>query len=127
MNCLDSSVVVAYLRGDDAVGEFVSEPDARPLFAPSVVLFESYRGAARLRGIEGIAELTDDLDWIEPLPLTEECAREAARIDGELQDDGSPLGLGDCLIAGTVRCVDGTLLTREAGFEMVPELDVRHV
>lgn len=127
MNCLDSSVVIAYLQGDDAIGEFVSEYRSRPLFAPSFVLFESYRGAARRRGVEGIAEMANDLDWIEPLPVTEECAREAAQVDAELHDDGNPLGLGDCLIAGTVRCMDGTLVTRDDDFEVVPDLDVRYV
>lgn len=124
MHCLDVSAVVDYLHGVDELGAFLRDYEAKPVFAPTVSLHEAFVGAVRLGGADGLAGVQDDLDWLEPIPLTIDGAAEAATIDGELHDSGEPIGPLDTLIAGIVRSVGGTIVTRDDHFERVAGLSV---
>lgn len=124
MHCLDASALVDYLEGDEAIGEFLEQRAGEPFFAPAIVLHEVFVGAARLRGQAGVQNVREDLDWVEPLPLTVDGAAEAALVDAELRDEGTPIGAMDTVIAGAVRQVGGTLVTADPHFERVPGLDV---
>jgi len=124
MICLDSSFLVDYLEGVEATRSFLSDNEHRPFFAPTVVLYELYRGAARSSGPETVGDLAADLDWLQPLPFDEATAREAAHVEAELRADGRPVNLGDVLIAGVCRTNGATLVTRDGHFEHVEDLDV---
>lgn len=124
MNCLDTSTLIGYLEGEEAAGAFL-ETSQRPYFAPTVVLYEVFVGAARLRGSDGVEDAREDLDWLEPLPLTVDGAGEAALVDAELRAAGTPIGAMDTLIAGVVREAGGTLVTADEDFARVSGLDVR--
>lgn len=124
MHCLDASALVDYLHGVDAIGAFVEGHELEPLFSPTVALHEVFVGAARARGEEGLRAVRDDLNWIEPVPLSVEGVAEGARVDAELQRQGEPVGALDTLIAGVVRAAGGTIVTRESHFERVEGLDV---
>lgn len=65
-----------------------------------------------------------DLDWLEPVALTIGAAANAARIDAELHSNGEPMGSLDTLIAGVARDAGATVVTRDAHFERVANLDV---
>ncbi|ARS90418.1 type II toxin-antitoxin system VapC family toxin [Natrarchaeobaculum aegyptiacum] len=127
MNCLDTSVIVDYLHGIDEVGAYVRAHESEPLFAPTISLQETFVGAVRTRGSEGLERVRADLDWIEPIDLTVDAAAEAAVIDNELHREGTPIGSLDTLIAGTVRAAGGTLVTRDRHFERVDGLEVTHI
>lgn len=124
MNCLDSSAVIDYLEGETAIGEYLEAREREPFFAPTVVLQDVFVGAARLNGSEGVRQVREDLAWVEPLPLTVDGAAEAAIVDAELRNDGTPIGPMDATIAGVVREVGGTLITSDEDFEQVPDLDI---
>ncbi|WP_207591695.1 PIN domain-containing protein [Halomontanus rarus] len=124
MNCLDTNVLIDYLEGDEDVGEFVQAHEREPMFAPTAALYETFIGAVRTRGEEGLERARSDLDWVEPLEVTVDGVAEAARIDGELHDAGEPIGALDTLIAGVVRDAGGTVVTRDDHFERVDGLDV---
>ena len=64
------------------------------------------------------------LDWIEPLPLTDESVREAALVEAELLDDGNRTNLADVLIAGVCRSHGARIVTRDDHFDRVADLDV---
>ncbi|MFC7080616.1 PIN domain-containing protein [Halorussus caseinilyticus] len=64
------------------------------------------------------------LDWVEPLPMTDATAREAALVEAELLDTGNRINLGDVLIAGICRHNGARIVTRDDHFERVQELDV---
>lgn len=121
---LDANALVDYLHGVPAIGDFVQRHDREVPFAPTVALQETFVGAARTRGEPGVAAVREDLDWLEPIPLTVDGAAEAARIDAELHGAGEPLGALDTLIAGTVREAGGAVVTHDDHFERVDDLDV---
>lgn len=127
MICLDSSVLVEYLEGNESVKAALEEYADRPLFAPTIVCFELYRGATRAGGREGLERVQSGLDWIQPLEFTERTAQEAALIDAELHRDGRPINLGDVLIAAVCRSAGATLLTCDRDFERVDDLEVEYV
>lgn len=128
MYCPDTNFLIDYLDEDrsaseDAKALLEANPD-REYRIPSIAFFEVLRGGARLRGAAGVADLIEQLNWADHLPLTPLAAREAALIDGELERSGQKINLGDVLIAGTVRKAGGTIVTRDNHFENVDSLDV---
>lgn len=124
MNCLETSAIIDYLEGEEAIGRYLQAHDGEPYFTPTVALHEVFVGAARRGGSEAVGRVREDLDWIEPIPFTAPAAANAAVLDAELLADGAPIGTMDAIIAGAVREVGGTLITADAGFEDVPGLDV---
>lgn len=126
MKCLETSFLIDYLDGNEAAKRYLEERPNTPFFGPSLSLFEAYRGAARSGGRDAVERVEDALDWVEPLELDHSGAREAALIEAELLDAGSPINLGDMLIAGIVRDTGGTVVTNDSDFDSVPDLDVEH-
>jgi len=124
MIVFDTSFLLDYLDGVDATREFLETHEDKPFFAPALALFEVYRGAARTGGRDQIEQAVSGLDWVEPLPLTDATAREAALIEAELLDDGNPINLGDTLIAGICRHNGGRIVTRDDHFDHVEDLEV---
>ena len=124
MIALDTCFLVDYLDGVNATADYLASHESKPFVAPSLCLFEVYRGAARTDGADGIARVASSLDWVEPLPLTEPAAREAAEIEAQLLDAGERVNLGDTLIAGICRHHDSRLVTRDRHFHRVEGLTV---
>lgn len=124
MNCLDTNVLIDYLEGEPYVGEFLESNQETPLFVPTPALHETFIGAVRTRGEDGLEKVRSDLDWLEPVELTIGGAAEAAKIDEELHSSGEPIGPLDTLIAGVVREAGGTVVTRDDHFERVRGLRV---
>lgn len=125
MIALDTTFLLDYLDGIDATASFLEANEQKPVYAPALVLFEVYRGAARTGGSEAIDEVASGLDWVEPLPMTDATAREAALIEAELLDAGTPINLGDALIAGICRHNGACIVTRDGHYEQVDGLDVQ--
>lgn len=124
MIAFDTSFLLDYLDGIDATAEYLQEHEEKPFFAPTLALFEIYRGAARTGGREQIERVSSGLDWAESLPLDHPAAREAARIEAELLDTGDRINLGDTLIAGVCRHNGARIVTRDTHFDRVDGLDV---
>jgi tRNA(fMet)-specific endonuclease VapC len=59
--------------------------------------------------------------------VTGDAAREAALIEAELLEQGTPINALDMLIAGVVRDAGATLVTRDSDFDSVAGLDVERV
>jgi len=124
MIAFDTSFLLDYLDGVEATAEFLAGHEEKPFFAPSLALFEVYRGAARTGGSEGIERVASALEWAEPLPLEDAAAKEAALIEAELLDAGERVNLGDTLIAGVCRHNGARIVTRDKHFDRVEGLDV---
>lgn len=93
----------------------------RPLFAPAVVKWKLYRGGVRV-GDSYTRELQRFTADVETIPLTDDRALEAAYVEQETRGDGTQLAIADCLIAGIVRAVGGTIVTRDRDFDRVRDL-----
>jgi tRNA(fMet)-specific endonuclease VapC len=124
MIALDTSFLLDYLDGEPATKEYLESNEVEPFYAPSLVLFEVYRGAARTGGRERVDRVADGLDWVDPLPLTAGTAREAALVEAELLEAGDRINLGDVLIAGVCRHNGARLVTRDEHFDRVTDLEV---
>ena len=124
MIALDTSFLVDYLDGVDAVHEFLDDNEGRPFFSPALALFEVYRGGSRTGGEAGRERVASALDWVQPLPLTEPCATEAALVESELLERGHPINLGDVLVAGVCRHHGADIVTRDDQFERIDDLAV---
>jgi predicted nucleic acid-binding protein len=126
--CPDTSFLLDYLDEERPASvdakAFLDDRRDREYHIPSVAFFEVLRGGARLRGAAGVADLVEQLEWADHLPLTPRAAREAALVDGELVDAGQEINLADVMIAGTVREAGGSVVTRDDHFERVRGLDV---
>lgn len=124
MIAFDTTFLLDYLDGVDAAANVLETHPETPFFAPSLALFEVYRGAARAGGRDALERATSSLEWIEPLALTDAAAREAALVEAELLDAGEPINLGDVLIAGVCRHNGARVVTRDGDFERIHDLVV---
>lgn len=124
MIALDTTFLLDYLDGVEATAEFLAEYEEEAFVAPALALFEVYRGAARAGNREQVDRVRSSLDWVEPLPVDDAAAREAALVEAELLADGQPINLGDVLLAGVCRNHGTPIVTRDDDFERVPDLDV---
>jgi len=126
VNCLDTNALIDYLEGIESIGHYLESHHDEPYFAPTIALHEVYVGAARHKGETAVAEARDDLDWVTPLPFTEDAAAEAAVISADLYGEGQPISALDTLIAGSARDENATLITADAHFDRVEGLDVEN-
>lgn len=124
MIAFDTSFLIDYLDGVEAAATYLQDHEEKPFFAPTLALFEVYRGAARVGEESQIATAVTGLDWLQPLPLDHAAAKDAARIEAELRDDGRDVNLGDTLIAGMCRHHGARLVTRDPHFDRIEGLDV---
>jgi len=124
MIALDTTFLLDYLDGVQATADYLDAHAEKPFVAPTLALFEVYRGGARTAGLDGVERVASGLDWVDPLPVTEPATREAAVIEAQLRDAGHPVNLGDVLIAGVCRHNGARIVTRDSDFDRVPQLDV---
>ena len=125
MNCFDSSFLIDYLNGRSAAQTFLDDHPTEAFYTPSLVLFELYDGLVEHTD-RTLDEFDDSLDWVTPMPFTAASSREAIKIKQELKANGTPVNLKDVFIAGTVREVGGTVVTRDGHFEHIEGLPVEN-
>lgn len=127
---LDSSALIDFLDSEadhhDDARQYIKDRPIQPWFSPTLVLFEVYQYQAREHGRDGVVDLAERLEWLEPLEFTEQAAREAAVIDAELMAVGNPINMMDVLIAGIARDAEMPLLARDGDFDKITDLDVEY-
>lgn len=124
MLCTDTSFLIDYLNGVSAAEDWLADHERQPIHAPTVALFEVYRGVLRADLPGGLDGAADALDWTEPLRFTDPVARETARVEHELRTVGEQINFADRLIAGVCRQHGARLVTRDGHFESVSGLEV---
>jgi predicted nucleic acid-binding protein len=126
MPCLETSFVVDVLQGRKGarpVMEEIRDEKGRPTVTPvtaSELWVGTYFGSAA--ELEAAQDLLDSLAWLD---FSRDCARRAGRLQADLVQDGSPLGIADCMIASMAMEHGETLVTRDGDFERVPDLRLR--
>lgn len=124
MHCVDTSFLIDYLNGEPAAEDWLAANESEPIHAPTVALFEVYRGVLRADLPGGLEEATDALAWTVPLPFSDTAAQETARVEHELRTSGAQINYADRQIAGTARDAGATLVTRDVDFRRVDGLQV---
>lgn len=127
MICLDTNVVIAFLKGKplQLVERFQHEMLNGPVALPVATLFELHYGVAKsARRQENRDRLAIFLQLpVDILPFEPEDAEEAGEIRAELERLGTPIGPYDVLIAAQARRRSALLVTANTGeFKRVPRL-----
>jgi tRNA(fMet)-specific endonuclease VapC len=117
----DTDVLIDFLAGHEPPASRIAlELERGGLKTTVVTRFELLAGATSARLIGNIRDL---LDAVPALPLDSRAADRAAEVRRALEKRGTPIGMGDSLIAGIVLAAGGILLTRNVKhFERVDGL-----
>ena len=120
---LDSSVVIAYLRG--RLDLFSLARSGEELYLPLVALGELYKGAEKSARSAHNRKLVDDfLERVSLLYPDVTTARVYAATAAALETIGQPINQNDIWIAAVALELDMPLATRDAHFDRVPGLSV---
>jgi predicted nucleic acid-binding protein len=115
MVCLDSDLLISFLRGYEAAGKKMSALIGRGerLTTTPVNVYELYHGAycsqRRLENLEKVRELLTSLDI---LSLDEKSCEEAGQIRALLEAEGKKIGDADSLMAGVALRNNHKIITR---------------
>lgn len=120
---LDTSVVVAYLRGDALLAPRLAEVTATTLYLPWVVLGELHYGAQRApRRERSLAQIRDFLQIAVLMLPDENTAEHYGQVKAELAQGGTLIPDNDIWIAALAREYQLPLATRDQHFTLVPGL-----
>jgi tRNA(fMet)-specific endonuclease VapC len=121
---LDSTVVIALLRGDQTLIQRIQTYAPGDLAMPSIVAHELFYGAYKSRRAQTNLALIEALQF----PVLEfdwEDARRGGELRAHLAARGTPIGPYDVLIAGQALARDLILVTHNGReFQRVPGLMV---
>ena len=112
---LDTAYLVDLMNGDADAVEKARELEANLVQQrlSAMTLFELYYGVARATDSAAERKTVEDVLASKPVhPADTAVMRKAGRLAGELQNDGTPVGDGDVIIAATAEVVDEPVLTR---------------
>ncbi|MFC6965120.1 type II toxin-antitoxin system VapC family toxin [Halocatena marina] len=126
MNCLDSSYLIDYLEAHDGAKGWLESNEEQPLATTTVALYETYRGILWSGSSMTMDGVFETFNWAIVLPFDEAAAREAALIQRELRENGTPVGTPDVMIGAITRSVDSTVVTRDSDFDYIPNLSVEN-
>lgn len=123
MAFLDSSTIIQYLKGDEAVREYLDGRE--PWWTSTVCVYEVING--RLGdGTTDVMEVRQEFGGVQTLELNESIALEAARLQ-DLVSDGDRLATVDVLVAATARTTGNELVVADGDFETEVLRDVMTV
>lgn len=122
MIAVDTSVLIAHLRGEDRV-RGVMDPHEETV-ASALVSWELWKGARSAAGQHAVARLLQTLHLD---PLTAATARLAAGLHRDLVETGRPRSDFDTLIAAHAIWRGVPLATLDGGFEGIPGLRLREI
>lgn len=125
---LDTSFLIDVMNGDRSALAKVDEIETNGIeqVVPAMTLQELYIGVGasdlpkeERRKIELVVETRPIIS------TSEEIARKAGKIDGQLRKEGRPVNIGDATIGATGIVRDESVLTGDRDhFERIPALDV---
>lgn len=115
MAFLDASVIIDYLDGVDHVVEYVDRQTN--LFTSSLCLYEVLEGEVRSQGETDVIGTRQAFGRVEVIEFNEQLALEAARMQDELTNNGSPMPVYDLLIAASARSTGDVLAVVDDNFD----------
>jgi len=120
MTFLDTSVIIDYLEGVDSVVTFVDDQDT--LFTASICVYEVLEGEVFGPGKTDVFQTRQAFGRIQALDFTESIAIEAANLQANLLDAGTPVSPRDTMIAATAQSTGDILVTADDDFEAFSDM-----
>lgn len=112
---LDTAFLIDLMNGDEAAVEKARELERNLVQqrVSAMTLFELTYGVARATDSDAEREKVERVLTSKPIhPADTAVMRKAGRMAGELQNEGTPVGDGDVIIAATAEVVEEPVLTR---------------
>jgi tRNA(fMet)-specific endonuclease VapC len=128
MFVLDTNTLVYFFRGEGEVARRLLSTAPADIAVPTVVVYELETGIAKSKdAAKRRGQLDQLLQVVAVLPFGIEEAKAAAVLRARLEQDGTPIGPMDTLIAGTALAHRGVLVTRNVReFGRVPGLALQN-
>lgn len=117
MKLLDSTFLVDYARGRDAVETYLAENDNETFLTSAINLKELAAGAHHVSN-PSKQEFLADFGWLTVVPFDEDAAYHAGKIEADLRSEPDVYEheidsmWGDVLIAGVARSREVPVVTR---------------
>ncbi|BAZ85456.1 type II toxin-antitoxin system VapC family toxin [Dolichospermum compactum] len=112
MYVLDTNTLIYYFKGQGRVAQNLVNVSAQEISIPTIVLFELQVGIAKSNSpAKRTQQLQELLSRVNLVLFDREAALAAAKIRAELEQQGTPIGQMDVLIAGTAIALQSTLVT----------------
>jgi tRNA(fMet)-specific endonuclease VapC len=112
MYVLDTNTLIYYFKGQGRVAQNLVNVSAQEISIPTIVLFELQVGIAKSTSpAKRTQQLQELMSRVNLVLFDREAALAAAKIRAELEQQGTPIGQMDVLIAGTAIALQATLVT----------------
>lgn len=112
MYVLDTNTLIYYFKGQGRVAQNLVNVSAQEISIPTIVLFELQVGIAKSTSpAKRTQQLQELMSRVNLVLFDREAALAAAKIRAELEQQGTPIGQMDVLIAGTAIVLQATLVT----------------
>jgi tRNA(fMet)-specific endonuclease VapC len=134
MYVLDTNTLIYYFKGQGQVAQNLINIPAEEIIISTVVVFELQVGIAksnspakRIQQLQQLLSRVNQVDFVGGASLQENLnmAVAAATIRAQLEQQGTPIGPMDVLIAGTAMSLQATLVTHNVReFSRISELSI---
>ncbi len=112
MYILDTNTLIYYFKGQGQVAQNIANVSPQEIGISTIVLFELQVGIAKSTSpAKRTQQLQQLLSRVNVVPFDRDCALAAATIRAQLEQQGTPIGPIDVLIAGTAVSLQATLVT----------------
>lgn len=112
MYVLDTNTLIYYFKGQGRVAQNLANLSSQEIAISTIVLFELQVGIAKSTSpAKRTQQLQQLLSRANLVSFDRDAALAAARIRAQLEQQGTPIGAIDVLIAGTAVAIQATLVT----------------
>jgi tRNA(fMet)-specific endonuclease VapC len=112
MYVLDTNTLIYYFKGQGQVAQNLANVSPQEIGVSTIVLFELQVGIAKSTSpAKRTQQLQQLLSRVNLVPFDSDAALAAATIRAQLEQQGTPIGSMDVLIAGTAVALQATLIT----------------
>ena len=126
MYVLDTNTLIYYFKGQGQVAQNLANVSPQEIVVSTIVLFELQVGIAKSNSpAKRTQQLQQFLSRVNVIPFDRDAALAAATIRAHLEQQCTPIGPIDVLIAGTAVALKATLVTHNVNeFSRVSELAI---
>jgi tRNA(fMet)-specific endonuclease VapC len=126
MYVLDTNTLIYYFKGQGQVAQNLANTPPQEIIISTIVVFELQVGIAKSNSpSKRIQQLQQLLSQVNRVDFDRDMAIAAATIRAQLEQQGTPIGPMDVLIAGTAASLQSTLVTHNVReFSRIPGLAI---